>query len=192
MYHHLLSTLAYEIVIPLETNVCCCAICDDLIDLEKIPTWLNCTNKSCNMISHLICLSKLFLENDPNSLIPLQGTCLYCEKDLKWGDLILGLKSRSVATTKSGKVDRRDLTLNSDALHDNDQGDDESLTDSDEFDDEFELLNPSQSQAKLSTKKPPRKLNLEEVEKLLMSSESEDDHQLTKSLSNISLTRKGE
>jgi structure-specific endonuclease subunit SLX1 len=88
-----------------------CIICKEKIDIEEMQNLLACTSDSCAMLSHLICLSSHFLTEENKTLsvpniIPLQGSCPVCAKDLKWGDLINGMKCRlgSVAVGKTTTV----------------------------------------------------------------------------------------
>lgn len=76
-----------------------CALCDKELMIESPQTWLTCSEKNCPMVSHILCLSKSFLEAENNlqptpNLIPLQGACGICSKELKWGELILTMKAR--------------------------------------------------------------------------------------------------
>lgn len=77
---------------------CACSVCGEEIEIEATHDWLSCSSKTCPMISHIICLSRLFLESEGlpgNNLIPLHGDCPCCKTTLKWGKLINALKLRN-------------------------------------------------------------------------------------------------
>lgn len=59
-----------------------CYICNDFI--REKP--MRCLNKTCNMSSHIICLSRLFLE--PGEFVPIEGKCPKCSELYLWGDLV--------------------------------------------------------------------------------------------------------
>lgn len=42
----------------------------------------------CHVESHIICLSRHFLKDDPAHLTPIEGLCPKCKQCLLWGDLI--------------------------------------------------------------------------------------------------------
>jgi structure-specific endonuclease subunit SLX1 len=89
----------------------CCDICSSEIDIENLNDWVCCTFHSCPMMAHLICLSNDFIAQDntgENNLIPIIGHCPSCGIELKWGDLIKALKSRTTNPNKeiAQKVDK--------------------------------------------------------------------------------------
>lgn len=51
---------------------------------------LTCLQAGCSLRAHIVCLAKSFLsgENEKNMLLPVQGNCPSCRKNLLWGDLI--------------------------------------------------------------------------------------------------------
>lgn len=40
---------------------------------EDIP--LHCFHPTCTMAAHMFCLSRLFLEKEPNHILPIEGQC---------------------------------------------------------------------------------------------------------------------
>lgn len=61
-------------------NICdiCCKPSEDKL--------MSCLDNSCNFRSHLICLSKSFLE--VGEYVPIEGKCPKCRIDCLWGDLV--------------------------------------------------------------------------------------------------------
>jgi hypothetical protein len=124
------------------------------------------------MTSHIICLSKSFIEQDKskNMLIPIQGNCPNCEKELKWGELILGLKHRKIKASLSTNE------MESVALCEHDQSSDGC--ESDGFEKIFPIMTPRK---KVGTGK--------ELATLVISSDSDDQIQeMKKSLSNLNFS----
>lgn len=64
------------------TQLSFCFLCCKTI--EDKP--LKCLNPSCDLRSHIICLSKTFLHT--GDYIPVDGKCPKCKKELLWGDII--------------------------------------------------------------------------------------------------------
>ena len=63
-----------------------CRICFAAVPLEQR---LICPHQSCCSVTHLICLAKKFLKNEPpHQLLPVEGHCPACERNLLWGDLV--------------------------------------------------------------------------------------------------------
>ncbi len=56
---------------------------------------MTCVNEDCNLISHIMCLSALFL-GDSEHLIPIGQDCPLCYTPLLWGDLVSKLKQKKV------------------------------------------------------------------------------------------------
>ncbi|XP_073947750.1 structure-specific endonuclease subunit SLX1 [Choristoneura fumiferana] len=88
-----------------------CLICSGYI--TSAESKLTCLNSDCELISHITCLAKLFLE--PSEFVPLEGLCPFCGTNLKWGDLIRKIKGCS-------EVPRGDAMS-----QDDDEGDDEDV-----------------------------------------------------------------
>lgn len=60
-----------------------CYVCGKYIESGK---GLRCLHPECDMICHIACLSKLFL-ND-GDYIPVSGQCPKCKSYVTWGDLV--------------------------------------------------------------------------------------------------------
>ena len=51
--------------------------------------FLKCTDESCSLLCHMLCLAKHFLKAElPYQLLPVEGFCPLCNISLLWGDLI--------------------------------------------------------------------------------------------------------
>ncbi|XP_067939637.1 structure-specific endonuclease subunit slx1-like [Watersipora subatra] len=64
-----------------------CSLCHQLI---KEDVLLRCLNPECDMRCHQVCLADAFLlqEGVTGMLLPVEGDCIKCHKNLLWGDLI--------------------------------------------------------------------------------------------------------
>ncbi|KRT78230.1 hypothetical protein AMK59_6702 [Oryctes borbonicus] len=60
-----------------------CYICNEEIFDNKE---LTCLNSECDLVSHIICLSKHFL--DPGEYVPVEGVCPKCKETFLWGDIV--------------------------------------------------------------------------------------------------------
>lgn len=70
-----------------------CAIC--LADLEHDSgIYTICSNPDCEAVTHMTCLSKHFLKDEEDSLVPIKGTCPICETETKWVDIVKELTLR--------------------------------------------------------------------------------------------------
>lgn len=69
-----------------------CAVCKVPLN-PKEDLILFCHHQSCEMVSHLTCLSNHFLD-DLYSILPLEGNCPSCTKKLIWSDLLRELSLR--------------------------------------------------------------------------------------------------
>ncbi|XP_029462903.1 structure-specific endonuclease subunit slx1-like isoform X2 [Rhinatrema bivittatum] len=49
---------------------------------------LHCFHPGCTMTAHLFCLAELFLSEEPQHFIPVEGKCPGCRNTMLWGDLI--------------------------------------------------------------------------------------------------------
>lgn len=59
-----------------------------------------CPEPDCRHTSHVPCLGKQYLLEDPESLLPTQGSCPGCGKTHTWGELIKGAQFRHLLHTK--------------------------------------------------------------------------------------------
>ena len=69
----------------LNVNIDHCVFCDDVLD--SINGYARCPH--CHVKGHLICMSEKILENDPLSLLPKNGKCIFCESPVKWSNMIV-------------------------------------------------------------------------------------------------------
>ncbi|KAG9244711.1 hypothetical protein BJ878DRAFT_397805, partial [Calycina marina] len=70
-----------------------CAVCEE--DLEHdAGIYTICPSPGCQSVTHLTCLSKHFLEDDKNTLIPTEGSCPSCNLELKWISVVKELSLR--------------------------------------------------------------------------------------------------
>ncbi|KAJ8042783.1 Structure-specific endonuclease subunit slx1 [Holothuria leucospilota] len=63
-----------------------CEVC--IKKMKPGEATVECVYPHCGVKSHMICLAKLFLHNEPSQLIPVEGTCPRCKGTSRWGDLI--------------------------------------------------------------------------------------------------------
>lgn len=59
-----------------------CVICFNIIRSRPVT----CLNSRCDLVTHLICLSKLFLED--SEYVPIEGECPKCRQTYLWCNLI--------------------------------------------------------------------------------------------------------
>ncbi|KAI3388623.1 hypothetical protein SNEBB_008473 [Seison nebaliae] len=64
-----------------------CLICKGKTETTNDDT-VECPISNCNGLFHIFCLSKLFLKDEPNQLLPIGGKCPQCSIELRWGDII--------------------------------------------------------------------------------------------------------
>jgi structure-specific endonuclease subunit SLX1 len=70
-----------------------CAVCHE--DLEHdAGIYTICPNPECEAVTHMTCLSKHFLKNEENALVPVTGTCPSCKAKLRWIDVVKELSLR--------------------------------------------------------------------------------------------------
>jgi structure-specific endonuclease subunit SLX1 len=73
-----------------------CTICNNSLQTDYSTDLVCCYHDDCSMTAHILCLSRLFLDQEGGSnLIPIQGTCPVCKKNLKWGKIIEQMKSQA-------------------------------------------------------------------------------------------------
>lgn len=82
-----------------------CAVCCKTIDEKP----LECLKTDCRAVSHVVCLSKRFLEK--GEFIPIEGKCPKCDEVFLWGDLIRKYK---------GCYDNLDITVDCNEIYDSD------------------------------------------------------------------------
>ncbi|XP_050292735.1 structure-specific endonuclease subunit slx1 [Anthonomus grandis grandis] len=66
---------------PKESDLC--YICFNIIEPPKQMT---CLNSDCNILCHILCMSKSFLSK--GEYVPVEGKCPKCENHFLWGDLV--------------------------------------------------------------------------------------------------------
>jgi structure-specific endonuclease subunit SLX1 len=70
-----------------------CSICHK--DLEHdAGIYTICPNPGCEIVTHMTCLSKHFLKDDDDSMVPINGTCPSCKAELRWVDVVKELSLR--------------------------------------------------------------------------------------------------
>ncbi|KAH7042722.1 hypothetical protein B0J12DRAFT_207813 [Macrophomina phaseolina] len=72
-----------------------CAVCKKRTQKKK-SILLVCPEEGCNTVSHMMCLSAYFLDEEgkTNSILPVQGQCPGCKKLIKWQTLMRELSLR--------------------------------------------------------------------------------------------------
>lgn len=72
-----------------------CVVCDKSLNQEEDKV-LICPHDQCQMAAHLQCLAHHFLNQDTKTdcLLPVQGQCPSCERQLRWTDLVRELSLR--------------------------------------------------------------------------------------------------
>ncbi|XP_053550648.1 structure-specific endonuclease subunit SLX1 [Bombina bombina] len=63
-----------------------CRVCFQKVQSEDDA--LHCFHPGCTLTCHILCLAKVFLQNEPDQLIPVEGQCPSCGHSVLWGDLI--------------------------------------------------------------------------------------------------------
>lgn len=70
-----------------------CSVCQK--DLEHdAGIYTICPNPECDSVTHMTCLSKHFLKDEPETMIPINGTCPSCKIELRWVDVVKELSLR--------------------------------------------------------------------------------------------------
>lgn len=70
-----------------------CAVCHTELEHDA-GLYTICTNATCEAVTHIACLSKHFLANDEESLLPVRGTCPECKTEQSWVDIVKELSLR--------------------------------------------------------------------------------------------------
>ncbi|XP_075686982.1 structure-specific endonuclease subunit slx1-like isoform X2 [Rhinoderma darwinii] len=63
-----------------------CRVCYE--KLQRNDGVLRCFHPGCSLTAHILCLAKLFLRDEAEHLIPVEGPCPSCGNSVLWGDLI--------------------------------------------------------------------------------------------------------
>lgn len=64
-----------------------CPVCKEELE-HNAGVYAICPNLGCESVSHMTCLSKHFLQDDEDSLLPTNGTCPSCKAELRWVDIV--------------------------------------------------------------------------------------------------------
>lgn len=123
-----------------------------------------CPTNGCQAVSHLRCLSRLFLEteNQGTTVIPRGGSCPICRSYVLWGDVVKGCYRRY-----AGKAIQED-----DDEDDEDVGEPSSASDDEDDTAAADALEPLQSQNKVV--KVARKKSARRMKEKGLSSASEE------------------
>ena len=70
-----------------------CSVCQKDLDHDA-GIYTVCPSPECEAVTHVTCLSKHFLEDDTDSLIPIKGRCPSCKSELIWIDIVKELSLR--------------------------------------------------------------------------------------------------
>lgn len=88
-YSGLKPHIAKSIALAAETQYQNCSVCEHVLDPES-PMFLVCPSEQCSAASHMTCLAKKWLEDQPSPgfLLPVSGTCSQCRREHHWVDLV--------------------------------------------------------------------------------------------------------
>ncbi len=70
-----------------------CSVCNKNLEHEA-GIYAICPSLGCEAVAHLTCLSKHFLNNEPDVILPVSGTCPRCKTELRWVDVAKELSLR--------------------------------------------------------------------------------------------------
>ena len=70
-----------------------CSVCENELEHDA-GIYTICPNPGCEAVTHMTCLSKHFLKDDSESLIPIDGCCPSCKTELRWVDVMKELSLR--------------------------------------------------------------------------------------------------
>ena len=119
-----------------------CAICH--ADLEHdAGIYTICPNNACESVTHLTCLSRHFLKDEEDALLPVKGHCPTCKVEVRWVDVVTELSLRirgqkeiekllRVKRVRKGKAVTASQATNID--------EEEDEEDDDELEDEIDML----------------------------------------------------
>ena len=109
-----------------------CSVCQK--DLEHdAGCYTICPNPGCETVSHVTCLSKHFLNDDKDSLVPINGTCPSCKTKLRWVDVVkeLSLRMRGpkevMNLLKSKRIQKRKPVASQSVIESEDDEDGENM-----------------------------------------------------------------
>ncbi|KAL8998412.1 MAG: hypothetical protein Q9169_002540 [Polycauliona sp. 2 TL-2023] len=88
-YSRLKPHVAKSIAIAVEMRVRHCFVCEESIEPGN-SMFLVCPSEQCSAVSHMACLGKKWLQDQPTPgiLLPLSGTCSQCNREHQWVDLV--------------------------------------------------------------------------------------------------------
>ncbi|XP_018565420.1 structure-specific endonuclease subunit slx1 [Anoplophora glabripennis] len=95
--------------VPDQGHASYCNLCFKPIEGRK----LNCLNGRCNLNSHVVCLSKHFV--DKGEYIPVEGKCPKCAGTFLWGDIIRKFRGCYNSLDLSINVDSANAFYSSDS-----------------------------------------------------------------------------
>lgn len=70
-----------------------CAICQEDLEHDE-GVYAICPAPGCELATHLTCLSRHFLKDNEDSLVPIKGNCPSCDTELRWIDVVKELSLR--------------------------------------------------------------------------------------------------
>ncbi|KAH8702114.1 structure-specific endonuclease subunit slx1 [Talaromyces proteolyticus] len=71
-----------------DSNLVLCEVCKKRLSVQS-DVIVVCSHPNCRAASHLVCLSRLFLEQDGSTeLVPTIGDCPACNRENRWAELI--------------------------------------------------------------------------------------------------------
>ncbi|KAL8852444.1 MAG: hypothetical protein Q9221_002674 [Calogaya cf. arnoldii] len=88
-YSGLKPQIAKSIALAAEKGAQDCSVCGDALDLPN-SMFLVCQSEHCAAVSHMSCLAKKWLQDQPSpeSLLPVSGACPQCTREHHWVDLV--------------------------------------------------------------------------------------------------------
>lgn len=83
-----------------------CGVCQASLELDNDLLTI-CPCGSCRSISHVVCLSKKFLQDQPELLVPTKGKCPSCLEEVEWAALMKEMTLRTRGNKHVQKVLKR-------------------------------------------------------------------------------------